>query len=81
MPNWAFMCDVFFCGVIMLQPNIDFFDTDSQQRMGVLQISLCLIFIVIYFLVLSLQQIVELKRESKGIKVMSYIGKSNKQIK
>ena len=71
----------FFCGVIMLQPSIDLFDTGSQQWMGVLQISLCLIFIVIYFSVLSLQQIVELKRESKGIKVMSYIGKSNKQIK
>ena len=71
----------FFCGVIMLQPSINLFDTDSQQWMGVLQISLCLIFIVIYFSVLSLQQIVELKRESKSIKVLSYIGKSNKQIK
>ena len=71
----------FFCGVIMLQPSVNLFDTDSQQWMGVLQISLCLIFIVIYFSVLSLQQIVELKRESKGIKVLSYIGKSNKQIK
>lgn len=71
----------FFCGVIMLQPSVNLFNTDSQQWMGVLQISLCLIFIVIYFSVLSLQQIVELKQESKGIKVLSYIGKSNKQIK
>lgn len=71
----------FFCGVIMLQPSVNLFDMDSQQWMGVLQISLCLIFIVIYFSVLSLQQIVELKRESEGIKVLSYIGKSNKQIK
>lgn len=71
----------FFCGVIMLHPGTDLFNIDSQQWMGVLQISLCLIFIVIYFSVLSLQQIVELKRESKSIKVMSYIGKSNKQIK
>ena len=38
----------FFCGVIMLQPSIHIFNTDSQQWMGVLQISLCLIFIVIY---------------------------------
>ncbi len=53
----------------------------AKKNVGVLQISLCLIFIVIYFSVLSLQQIVELKRESKGIKVLSYIGKSNKQIK
>ena len=71
----------FSCGVIMLQPSIYLFDTDSQQRMGVLQISLCLIFIVVSFSVLSLQQIVELKRESKGINVLSYIGKSNQQIK
>lgn len=71
----------FFCGVIMFQPSVNLFDMDSQQWMGVLQISLCLIFIVIYFSVLSLQQIVELKRESEGIKVLSYIGKSNKQIK
>ena len=71
----------FFCGVIMLHPGTDLFNIDSQQWMGVLQISLCLIFIVIYFSVLSLQQIVELKRESKGIKIMSYIGQSSKQIK
>lgn len=71
----------FICGVIMLQPSINLFNTDIQQWMGVLQVSICLIFIVIYFSVLSLQQIVELKRESKGIKILSYVGKSNKQIK
>lgn len=71
----------FFCGAIMLQPGMNLFDTNSQQWMGVLQISLCLIFLVIYFSVLSLLQIVELKRESKGIQVLSYFGKSNKQIK
>lgn len=73
------MC--FSCGVIMLQPGANLFAMDVQQWMGVLQISICLIFIVIYFSVLSLQQIVELKRESKGIKILSYVGKSNKQIK
>ena len=45
------------------------------------QISICIIFIVIYFSILSLQQVIELKRETKSIRILHYIGKSDKQVK
>lgn len=70
----------FLFGAIMFQSDIKIFDIEKQQWMGFLQISLCIIFIVIYFSVLSLHQIVELRREAKGIKVLYYIGKSENQI-
>lgn len=49
--------------------------------MGFLQISICIIFIVIYFSILTLQQVVELRNEAKSIQVMHFIGKSEKQLK
>lgn len=71
----------FFFGAIMFQPSVKIFDTDKQQWMGFVQISLCIIFIVIYFSILSLQQIVELRQEAKSIKVLYYVGKNGKQVK
>lgn len=65
----------------MFQPSVKIFDTDKQQWMGFVQISLCIIFIVIYFSILSLQQIVELRQEAKSIKVLYYVGKNGKQVK
>lgn len=80
------MCMLFsassFCfGVIMLKPYIRLFDKGSQQYMGFLQISICIIFIVIYFSILTLQQVVELRNEAKSIQVMHFIGKSEKQLR
>ena len=71
----------FFTGIIMLQSDIEIFDIDTRKWMGFLQICICIIFIVIYFSILSLQQIVELKQESKSIRILNYIGKSGKQVK
>lgn len=76
-----FSAMAFFSGIIMLHPDINIFNTDTRQWMGFLQISICIIFNVIYFSILSLQQIVELKRESKSIKILHYIGKSSKQVR
>ena len=71
----------FFFGALMFQSSIRIFDVDKQQWMGFVQISLCIIFIVIYFSILSLQQIIELRREAKSIKILYYVGKSGKQVK
>ena len=71
----------FFFGALMFQSSVKIFDVDKQQWMGFVQISLCIIFIVIYFSILSLQQIIELRREAKSIKVLYYVGKSGKQVK
>lgn len=70
----------FFTGAIMLQPEFVIFETKSQRWMGILQISLCMIFIVLYFSILSLQHIVEFRREIKALKILSYIGSDMKQL-
>ena len=36
---------------------------------------------VIYFSILSLKQIIELKREAKGIQILHYVGKDGKQVR
>lgn len=71
----------FMYGSLMFQSKTFFSNVESQQWMGFLQICLCIIFIVIYFSVLSLQQIIELKREAKGIQILHYIGKTKAQIR
>lgn len=71
----------FMFGVLMLQSEFKFFDSDSQQWMGFLQISLCIIFTIIYFSVLSLQQIIELRREARDFHILHYMGKDSFQLK
>lgn len=70
----------FVTGMLMLQPEFQFFDTTVRQWMGISQISICIVFLVIYFSILSLQQIIEIRQNSKGNQIMRYMGKSNKQI-
>lgn len=71
----------FVFGTIMLQQEITIFDVETRQWMGFLQISLCIVFIVIYFSILSLQQIIELRQRVKDIALLHYIGKDRVQIK
>lgn len=71
----------FVCGVLMLQPGIKIFEKESQQWMGFLQISICIIFIVIYFSILSLQQMIQFKQEEKALQILLYIGKTREQIR
>ncbi len=51
-----------------------------QQWMGTSQISICIVFLVIYFSILSLQQIIAVRQNSKSNQIMRCMGKSNKQI-
>ena len=64
----------------MLQPEFQLFDKASQQWMGTAQISICIVFTIIYFSILSLQQLIELRQDSKNKKILRYIGKSSPQI-
>lgn len=57
------------------------FSPIEQQWMGFLQISMCIIFIVIYFSILSLLQVVELKQQAKSIRILHYMGKSQNELK
>lgn len=70
----------FITGRLMLQPEFQLFEKGTQQWMGIMQICLCIIFTVIYFSILSLQIIIELKRASKNNQILHSIGKSNKQL-
>jgi len=71
----------FVFGTLLLNREIAIFDAESQQWMGFLQVSISIIFIAIYFSILSLQQIVELKRQANNIRVLYYMGKSQTQIR
>lgn len=70
----------FVFGVIMFRSEVAFTDLSSHKWMGFLQISMSIIFIVIYFSVLSVQQIIELKREKKNMQILHYMGKTNSQV-
>ena len=71
----------FMTGILMLQPQIQLFKKTMQQWMGAAQISICFVFTVIYFSILALQQIMELRQDAKNNQILRCIGKSNKQIR
>ncbi len=71
----------FMFGTLLFNKRLDILNPASQRWMGFLQISISVIFIVIYFSILSLQQVIELKRQSKNIRILYYLGKSQTQIK
>ena len=73
------MCS-FITGILLLQPEFQFFDAATRQWMGVSQISICIVFLVIYFSILSLQQIIDIRQNSKSNQIIHYMGKSTKQI-
>ncbi len=70
----------FFLGVLTLQPKIRLFDQDIQTWMGVAQVCLCIIFLVIYFFLLSLRQIMEQKLSAKDLSMLYSIGMDRRQI-
>ncbi len=69
----------FVTGRLMLQPEFQLFDTAERQWMGTAQISICIVFLVIYFSILSLQQMMEVRQNSKNNQIMRYMGKSDQQ--
>lgn len=70
----------FVTGILILQPEFQLFDTAMRQWMGTSQISICIVFLIIYFSILSLQQIIEIRQNSKSNQIMRCMGKSDKQI-
>lgn len=71
----------FVFGTLMLSTDISVFSSADKQWMGFLQISICVIFMVIYFSILSLFQITELKQQSCRLKILSYMGKNEIELK
>lgn len=70
----------FVTGMLMLHLEFQLFDTAMRRWMGTSQISICIVFLVIYFSILSLQQIMEIRQNSKSNRIMRCMGKSDKQI-
>ena len=70
----------FVTGILMLQPEFQLFDTAMRHCMGTAQISICIVFLVIYFSILSLQQMIEVRQNAKSNQILRCMGKSNKQI-
>ncbi len=70
----------FITGMLILQPEFQLFDTAMRQWMGASQISICIVFLVIYFSILSLQQMIEIRQHSKSNQILRCMGKSDQQI-
>ena len=70
----------FVTGILILQPEFQLFDTAMRQWMGTSQISICIVFLIIYFSILAFQQIIEIRQNSKSNQIMRCMGKSDKQI-
>ncbi len=71
----------FVFGTLMLNSNIHIFEQAEQQWMGFLQISICIIFMIIYFSIIALLQIIDLKRETRNIKLLHHMGKNQLELK
>lgn len=71
----------FVFGIFMLQTKNLLFNEESQVWMGFVQICLCVIFIVIYFSILSLQLIIDIQQQIQEFAILHYLGKSQIQLK
>lgn len=71
----------FLFGTLLLNQNIPIYSAIEQRWMAFLQISICIIFFVIFFSMLSLQQIIELKRQAENIRILHDMGKSRRALK
>lgn len=70
----------FITGRMMLHPAFPGFSQKVRQWMGIAQISICIVFLVIYFSILSVQQIIEIRERIKNDRIIRYLGKSSRQI-
>ena len=78
---FIFSAAAFVFGTFLLNPDIYIFEQTKQQWMGFLQISICFIFMIIYFSVLSLLQIIDLKREARNMRLLFHMGKNQSDLK
>ncbi len=75
-----FSAGSFVFGRILMHPAVRIFD-QAQQWMGFLQTGICVIFMVIYFSMLSLLQIVDMRKEAGAVRLLFYMGKSRRGLK
>ena len=71
----------FVFGSLLLHPDIPIYAQAAQQWMGFLQISICVLFLIVYFSILSLLQMIDLKRGARNIRILFQMGKSQGELK
>lgn len=71
----------FVAGGVMLRPELSILDPFHQRWMGFLQLCICMIFLVLYFAVLSLGQVTDLQRERAGLRLLWHLGRSRKELR
>lgn len=76
-----FSAQSFIVGTFFLNAKLSLFDNDIQKWFGFLQICICIIFIVIYFSILSLQQLIEIKQQVNELKILHFLGKTQTELK
>lgn len=66
-----------FCfGTLLFTEGLVIYDPQPQRWMGFLQINIGLIFLVLYFSMLSLTQILKLRRQTRSLDILCSLGKS-----
>lgn len=71
----------FVFGMLLLNPDFPVFEQARQKWMGFLQISICIIFMTIYFFVSSLLQMIGLKSEVRNFRLLFCMGKNQSELK
>lgn len=65
-----------FCfGTLLFTEGLVIYDPQPQRWMGFLQINIGLIFLVLYFSMLSLTQILKLRRQTRSLDILCSLGK------
>lgn len=73
----VFAASAFGFGLLLLDSGANLFERSMQTYMGFMQISLCLIFLILYFSMLSLLQILDLKRQARTLRILHALGKDH----
>lgn len=71
----------FITGSFMLKPDLQLMEKTAQYWMGTAQLGICIVFTVIYFSILALQQVIEFHQNARHYQLLGWIGKSNRQLK
>ena len=78
---WLIFAFTAFCfGTLLFAEGLVVGDPQTQRWMGFLQINIGLIFLVLYFSMLSLTQLLQLRRQRRALMILHALGKSEKAL-
>lgn len=71
----------FVVGSLFNNSEIIVFEWTKQKWMGFMQTGICIIFMVIYFFMFSLSQIIDMRWQKANVRLLLYIGRSRAELK